>query len=55
MAGGLLLQREAQKLTPVDTSALRASAYTALERNAPTARRESFNRSELIRTGRRAA
>lgn len=30
-AGGLFLQRESQKLVPVDTGALRASAFTRVE------------------------
>lgn len=31
MKGGLFLQRESMKLVPIDTGALRASAYTRLE------------------------
>lgn len=33
LRAGLMLQREAQQRTPVDTGALKASAYTALEQN----------------------
>lgn len=33
LIAGLRLQREAQLLTPVDTGALRNSAFTKLERN----------------------
>lgn len=32
---GLRLQREAQKITPIETGALKASAFTAKESNAP--------------------
>ena len=32
LVAGLRIQREAQKLTPVDTGALKASAYTAREK-----------------------
>jgi hypothetical protein len=37
LIAGLRIQREAQKLTPVDTGALKASAYTARERNSTAA------------------
>jgi hypothetical protein len=49
ITGGLLLQREAQKLTPVDTGALKASAYTALDREAVAEAKKAFDRSEIIR------
>ena len=37
LVAGLRLQRESQKIVPIDTSALKASAYTALESKAPAA------------------
>lgn len=51
LIGGLFLQRKAQERTPVDTSALRASAYTAAEEDAEGAAAEAFNASEQIRGG----
>jgi hypothetical protein len=47
---GLRLQREAQLLTPVDTSALKASAYTAYEEDNEAAAAAAFARSEQVRT-----
>lgn len=49
LLAGLRLQREAQLLTPVDTSALKASAYTAEESEAENVAVEAFNRSESLR------
>jgi hypothetical protein len=49
LIGGLRLQREAQLLTPVDTSALKASAFTATEQDYPKAAQEAFEKSETIR------
>lgn len=49
LVAGLRLQREAQLLVPVDTSALKASAFTALEQDYPAAAQEAFTRSERIR------
>jgi len=46
---GRRLQREAQLLVPVDTSALKASAYTAVEMDANAAAQEAFVKSEVIR------
>lgn len=48
---GLRLQREAQELVPIDTSALRASAYTAAEEDADAAASTAFAASESIRLG----
>jgi len=49
LLGGLRLQRESQKLVPVDTSALKASAFTALDREAERKATEAYQRSEAIR------
>lgn len=49
LTAGLRLQRESQQEVPVDTSALKASAYTALERNAETAAMDAFHASEQLR------
>lgn len=46
---GLRLQREAQLLTPVDTSALKASAFTATEQDYPQVAAEAHAKSESIR------
>ena len=47
---GLLIQRESQKLTPVDTSALRASAFTTLDKDLDRIATEARTRAEGIRT-----
>ena len=47
---GLLIQRDSQLECPVDTSALRASAYTALQAEADRAATEANSRAEVIRT-----
>lgn len=47
---GLLIQREAQKLTPVDTSALKASAFTTVEEDLERVSTEARARAEIIRT-----
>lgn len=54
VVAGLRLQREAQLLTPVDTSALKASAWTALENEAAAAEAAAFSQSEIIRTAGKA-
>ena len=46
---GLRLQRESQKLVPVDTGALKNSAFTSLEKNVAKASLDAFERSETIR------
>lgn len=51
IVAGLRLQRASQLLVPVDTSALKASAYTAVEENAESAAQKSFSKSEEIRKG----
>lgn len=49
MLGGLLLQREAQKLTPVDTSALKASAFTCPTDRVEAVSQAKYAESESIR------
>jgi len=48
---GLRLQRESQLLTPVDTGALKASAYTAKESNAQAAAGRAWAESEQKKHG----
>lgn len=55
LLGGLRLQREAQLLTPVDTSALKASAFTVPTRDENAAIEEAFSKSESIRLSEMAA
>lgn len=54
MFGGLRLQREAQQITPVDTSALKASAFTCPTSNVEAVSSESFAKSESIRLSEKA-
>ncbi|GIW60123.1 MAG: hypothetical protein KatS3mg087_1189 [Patescibacteria group bacterium] len=49
LVAGLRLQREAQLRTPVDTSALRSSAFTTTEGNLNREADLAFGRSENIR------
>lgn len=49
MIGGLLIQREAQLLTPVDTSALKASAFTCPTNEVEAVSETAYRRSEAIR------
>lgn len=51
LLAGLRLQRAAQQLTPVDTSALKASAFTCLQRDLEATSQSAFSKSEAIRTG----
>lgn len=46
---GLRLQREAQKMTPVDTSALKSSAYTCKEGDHDKVAEAAFAKSEAAR------
>lgn len=46
---GLRIQRESMLIVPIDTGALRASAYTARESQASSAASTAFARSETIR------
>lgn len=55
LLAGLRLQREAQKLTPVDTGALKASAFTAFENDVETAATSAFQKSEDLRQTKKAA
>lgn len=48
LKAGLALQREAQLRVPVDTGALKASAFTALEQNAAQAAQRSKAASDAI-------
>jgi cell division protein ZapA (FtsZ GTPase activity inhibitor) len=50
LRAGLLIQRESQKLTPVDTSALRASAFTTTEDKLEQVSNEARTRAEQIQT-----
>ncbi len=49
MIAGLRLQREAQGLTPVDTSALKASAFTCPTSEVEAVSQRAFQLSETIR------
>ena len=49
LVAGLRLQREAQQIVPLDTSALRASAYTARASEHSLKSTEAFAASEQIR------
>ena len=49
LLAGFRLQRESQLLVPIDTSALRASAYVATEEEADIAAQASFNKSEKLK------
>ena len=49
LAGALRLQRESQQLVPVDTSALKASAYVGTGKDADKKALEAFNKSENLK------
>lgn len=49
IVGGLYLQAAAQDLTPVDTGALKASAFTSPTENVEDAAKAAYERSEKIR------
>jgi len=49
LLAGLRLQRDSQTNTPVDTSALKASAFTALEKDAGSAAADARAQSDAIR------
>ena len=49
LAGGLFLQRKSQEIVPIDTSALKNSAFTALQENADEAAQKAHARSEGFR------
>lgn len=50
LVAGLRLQRESQQLVPVDTSALKASAFTAIESEADAKAAEARARSDAVRS-----
>lgn len=49
LRAGLLIQRESQKIVPVDTSALRASAFTTTEEELERVADETRAKAEIIR------
>lgn len=49
LKAGLLIQRESQKLVPVDTSALKASAFTTMEEDLDRVATESRSKAEALR------
>jgi predicted nucleic-acid-binding protein len=49
LLAGYRLQREAQQLTPVDTGALRASAFIALEKDLIQVSSEAYSKGQEIR------
>lgn len=48
LLAGLRLQRESQKIVPVDTGALKASAFTAITSEANEKAQEAFERAKAI-------
>jgi hypothetical protein len=57
LVAGLRIQRESQQIVPIDTSALKASAYTAREELAPAAAIAAMARAHTatVSAGKRAA
>jgi hypothetical protein len=53
LLGGLRLQRLSQEVCPVDTGALRASAYTCFEENEERVAAEALFHSNLVAQGER--
>jgi len=49
LLGGLRIQRESQNRTPVDTGALKASAFTDLTANVEAAAAKAYSNAETIR------
>jgi len=49
LRAGMRVQRESQEEVPIDTSALRASAFTAYEHEVEGKARAAFDQSEAIR------
>lgn len=49
LKAGLLIQRESQLLVPVDTSALKASAFTTVEEDLDRVATEAKTKAELLR------
>ena len=54
LVAGLRIQRVAQQIVPIDTGALKASAFTTLESNLSTAAALAFKKSEAKRIEGRA-
>ena len=54
LVGGLRLQRAAQKLVPLDTGALKASAFTAFEKDLEQKAAAAFEKSEAVRKSKAA-
>jgi hypothetical protein len=54
MMAGLNLQRAAQLLTPVDTSALKASAFTCPTKDVEAISQTAFEKSENVRLAQKA-
>jgi hypothetical protein len=55
LVAGLRIQREAQKLTPVDTGALKASAFTSITRDENQAAADAFERSNALKRAKMTA
>ena len=49
LKAGLLIQRRSQELCPVDTSALKASAFTSIESEVDQKSKEAKNKGEAVR------
>lgn len=49
LIGALFLQRMSQEIVPIDTGALRSSAYTALQKNSADAAQAAAKRGQRIR------
>lgn len=50
LAGGLFLQRQSQKIVPVDTGALKNSAFTATESKANEAAQMALDQSQAVKS-----
>lgn len=49
LMAGLRLQRESQKIVPIDTNALRSSAFTALDKDVQAKSQEAYDKSRRVR------
>jgi len=49
LLAALRLQREAQKITPIDTGALRASAFTSLTKDEDSAAEQAFRKFQQVK------
>lgn len=52
---GLRLQRESQEMVPIDTGALKASSFTAMEEDMESVSMEAYSASEAVREAAMAA